>query len=316
MHVEELVLVVVVVQRDRPLGARVRRATSPTSRRAIPPRRRARGRPRRAARARGRCRPRSRTAPVLPEACVTGVCSAISVVMSSPRLVNGCRIFICVQYGKCIHYSDGEKLHVLIAGGGLSGLCLAHGLRKHGHTCEVFERDPDFSRKTGYMLHMNAYGGEGLRDLPPGRPLRALPRDLAANPRTPPVDRAAQRARRGEHAAAPRPSERRPAPAHGRSPAHAAPDPARAAGRLVSSREGGDRLRGDVDGRPAAPLRRHQRRRRRPRRRRRDPFGDSQPATARRRSDRCGRRGNRRLRPLAADARGDRRAAAAAARRA
>ena len=56
-----------------------------------------------------------------------------------------------------------RSLHVLIAGGGLSGLCLAHGLRKHGHTCEVFERDPDFSRKTGYMLHMNAYGGEGLR---------------------------------------------------------------------------------------------------------------------------------------------------------
>src|ERR1700760_2705095 len=56
-----------------------------------------------------------------------------------------------------------RSLHVLIVGGGLSGLCLAHGLRKHGHTCEVFERDPDFSRKTGYMLHMNAYGGEGLR---------------------------------------------------------------------------------------------------------------------------------------------------------
>ncbi len=56
-----------------------------------------------------------------------------------------------------------ERLHVLIAGGGLSGLCLAHGLRKAGHTCEVFERDADFSRRTGYMLHMNPYGGEGLR---------------------------------------------------------------------------------------------------------------------------------------------------------
>jgi 2-polyprenyl-6-methoxyphenol hydroxylase-like FAD-dependent oxidoreductase len=55
------------------------------------------------------------------------------------------------------------QLRVLIAGGGLSGLALAHGLKKAGHTVEVFERDPDFSRKTGYMLHMNAYGGEGLR---------------------------------------------------------------------------------------------------------------------------------------------------------
>ena len=56
-----------------------------------------------------------------------------------------------------------RKLHVLIAGGGLSGLALAQGLIKNGHTVDVFERDPDFSRKTGYMLHMNAFGGEGLR---------------------------------------------------------------------------------------------------------------------------------------------------------
>ena len=61
-------------------------------------------------------------------------------------------------------------LHVLIAGGGLSGLALAQGLIKDGHTCEVFERDADDSRKIGYYLHMNADGGEALR--------RCLPADL------------------------------------------------------------------------------------------------------------------------------------------
>jgi 2-polyprenyl-6-methoxyphenol hydroxylase-like FAD-dependent oxidoreductase len=63
-----------------------------------------------------------------------------------------------------------KKLHVLIAGGGLSGLALAQGLIKDGHTCEVFERDADDSRKIGYYLHMNADGGEALR--------RCLPEDL------------------------------------------------------------------------------------------------------------------------------------------
>jgi 2-polyprenyl-6-methoxyphenol hydroxylase-like FAD-dependent oxidoreductase len=60
------------------------------------------------------------------------------------------------------------KLHVLIAGGGLSGLALAQGLIKDGHTCQVFERDADDSRKIGYYLHMNADGGEALRRCLPG----------------------------------------------------------------------------------------------------------------------------------------------------
>ena len=61
-----------------------------------------------------------------------------------------------------------QPLHVLIAGGGLSGLALAQGLIKDGHTCEVFERDADDSRKIGYYLHMNADGGEALRRCLPG----------------------------------------------------------------------------------------------------------------------------------------------------
>ena len=61
-------------------------------------------------------------------------------------------------------------MHILIAGGGLGGLCLAQGLRKAGHTFEVFERDADLSRKVGYRLHINADGGEALR--------ACLPEDL------------------------------------------------------------------------------------------------------------------------------------------
>jgi 2-polyprenyl-6-methoxyphenol hydroxylase-like FAD-dependent oxidoreductase len=63
-----------------------------------------------------------------------------------------------------------SPLHVLIAGGGLSGLALAQGLLKDGHSVEVFERDADLDRKQGYYLHMNALGGEALR--------RCLPEDL------------------------------------------------------------------------------------------------------------------------------------------
>src|SRR5689334_12826785 len=60
-----------------------------------------------------------------------------------------------------------RPLHVLIAGGGLSGLATAHGLIRNGHTVEVFERDGDLSRKQGYYLHMNPFGGEALRSLLP-----------------------------------------------------------------------------------------------------------------------------------------------------
>ena len=66
--------------------------------------------------------------------------------------------------------STTRPLHVLIAGGGLSGLTLAQGLVKEGHTCDVFERDPDDSRQIGYYLTMNADGGGALR--------RCLPEDL------------------------------------------------------------------------------------------------------------------------------------------
>jgi 2-polyprenyl-6-methoxyphenol hydroxylase-like FAD-dependent oxidoreductase len=57
----------------------------------------------------------------------------------------------------------GKELHVLIAGGGLGGLCLAQGLIGAGHSVTVFERDSDLDRKVGYRLHINGDGGEALR---------------------------------------------------------------------------------------------------------------------------------------------------------
>src|SRR3984885_3011104 len=99
-----------------------------------------------------------------------------------------------------------ERLHVLIAGGGLSGLALAQGLIKDGHTCQVFERDADDSRKIGYYLHMNADGGEA--PLPAGRPVRAVRADLTPDLRAARIDRPGQPAPRAELAAAPRPAQR------------------------------------------------------------------------------------------------------------
>jgi 2-polyprenyl-6-methoxyphenol hydroxylase-like FAD-dependent oxidoreductase len=63
-----------------------------------------------------------------------------------------------------------DPLHVIVAGAGLSGLALAQGLVKAGHTVEVYERDTDLDRKQGYYLHFNTLGGEALR--------RVLPDDL------------------------------------------------------------------------------------------------------------------------------------------
>ena len=60
-----------------------------------------------------------------------------------------------------------RPLHVLVAGGGLSGLAVAQGLTTRGHTVDVFERDTDLDRKQGYYLHFNAIGGEALREVLP-----------------------------------------------------------------------------------------------------------------------------------------------------
>jgi salicylate hydroxylase len=56
-----------------------------------------------------------------------------------------------------------NRLHVLIAGGGLSGLCLAQGLTAAGISCAVYERDPDLRRRTGYRITINGDGGDALQ---------------------------------------------------------------------------------------------------------------------------------------------------------
>jgi salicylate hydroxylase len=63
-----------------------------------------------------------------------------------------------------------RALHVLIAGGGLSGLCLAQGLRRAGVSCAVYERDPDMRRPAGYRITINGDGGDALQ--------ACLPEDL------------------------------------------------------------------------------------------------------------------------------------------
>ncbi|WNE93965.1 NAD(P)/FAD-dependent oxidoreductase [Streptomyces luomodiensis] len=59
-----------------------------------------------------------------------------------------------------------SSFHVLIAGGGIGGLCLAQGLKKAGISCAVHEAAPGIVR-TGYRLHMNATGGGALKECLP-----------------------------------------------------------------------------------------------------------------------------------------------------
>jgi salicylate hydroxylase len=60
------------------------------------------------------------------------------------------------------------SLKVLISGGGIAGLTLAHGLRQSGLDCEVFERSPEAGGPSGYRLTLDADGGDALHACLPG----------------------------------------------------------------------------------------------------------------------------------------------------
>jgi salicylate hydroxylase len=53
-------------------------------------------------------------------------------------------------------------MKVLIAGGGISGLLLAQGLRRSRIDCEVFEREPRDRWRSGYLLNLDGDGDSAL----------------------------------------------------------------------------------------------------------------------------------------------------------
>ncbi|HEX4213353.1 MAG TPA: NAD(P)/FAD-dependent oxidoreductase [Candidatus Dormibacteraeota bacterium] len=62
-----------------------------------------------------------------------------------------------------------RRLHVVIVGGGIGGLCLAQGLRRAGVSVAVYERDGTATgREQGYRVHIDPTGSRALHAcLPP-----------------------------------------------------------------------------------------------------------------------------------------------------
>jgi 2-polyprenyl-6-methoxyphenol hydroxylase-like FAD-dependent oxidoreductase len=73
-------------------------------------------------------------------------------------------------------------MKVLIAGGGIAGLTLAHGLGRAGIDCDVFERAPREGAPAGYRLTVDADGGSALEAC---LPTELYERYLDASHRTP-----------------------------------------------------------------------------------------------------------------------------------
>lgn len=59
-------------------------------------------------------------------------------------------------------------MRIAVVGGGIGGLCLAHGLRKAGVDVAVYERDLSRTdRLQGYRVHINPHGAAALRECLP-----------------------------------------------------------------------------------------------------------------------------------------------------
>lgn len=89
-----------------------------------------------------------------------------------------------------------EAPQVVIIGGGLGGLCAAHGLRTAGIGMTVHERDPaPGHRPQGYRLHFDSHGA-GAAPVPAAPPVRAVhlrASEQAAMARSGPLTRAISR---------------------------------------------------------------------------------------------------------------------------
>jgi len=70
---------------------------------------------------------------------------------------------------------NGRLFHVLIAGGGIGGLCLAQGLKKAGVSVAVYERDRTRTdRLQGYRIHIDPNGSRALYECLPASLFQAF----------------------------------------------------------------------------------------------------------------------------------------------
>ena len=61
-----------------------------------------------------------------------------------------------------------QNLDVAVIGGGIGGLCLAHGLKKAGVAVRVYERDPSGTARTqGFRIHIDPDGSRALHQCLP-----------------------------------------------------------------------------------------------------------------------------------------------------